>query len=171
MSTHRIPIFGFPTIPDNTGRAYFEPYDIRATNDVFKHMVLILNDPTGAQIHGVYGKFRIPVNYVGTPKLVIVWTSTAITNTCLFAFAYRAIGGNDAESLDQASYQETITIADVAPTAIHRKLEVSGALTGGNLVADDEVEYYFYRDGITGGTDDMAAEAIVHGAYFEYADI
>jgi hypothetical protein len=171
MATHRIPILGFPTLPDATGRVFFEPYNVKATNDIFKNLVLILNDPGASQNHGVYGKFRIPTNYVGTPKVVVAWTSTATTGTCLFAFDYRAIGGNDAESLDQASFQEQIDISDVAPTATDRKLEVSGALTAGNLAADDEVEFYFYRDGTTGApTDTMAAAAIVFGVYFEYSD-
>ena len=171
MSVHRIPILGFSTVPDNTGRCFFQPYDVTATNDIFKQMVLILNDPAASQNHGVYGKFRIPVNYIGTPKVVVVWTATAITGTCLFAFDYRAVGGDDTESLDQASFQEQIDISDVAPGAVNRKLEVSGALTAGNFAADDEVEFYFYRDGTTGApTDTMAAAAIVHGLYFEYTD-
>lgn len=169
---HRIPILGVQSLPDSSGRAFWEPYDVKATNDVFKNLVLILNDPGASQNHGVYGKFRVPVNYLTTPKIVVVWTSTATTGTCLFAFDYRAIGGNDAESLDQTTFQEQIDISDVAPGAVNRKLEVSGALTGGNLAADDEVEFYFYRDGTTGApTDTMAAAAIVFGVYFEYVDI
>ena len=171
MATHRIPILGWNTIPDTTGRAFFEPYTVKATNDVFGHAVLVLNDPGASQNHGVYGAFDIPANYVGSPVIRIYWTSTATSGTCLFAFDYRAIGGDDTESLDQATFQEQIDISDVAASATDERLNVTGALTAGNLAAGDLVEFYFYRDGTTGGpTDNLAAAVTVHGVYFEYAD-
>lgn len=171
MATRRVPILGFNTVPDDTGRAFFEPYPVKATNDNFKHLVLTLNDPGASQNHGVYGAFDIPPDYVGSPVIRIIWTSTAITGTCLFAFDYRAIGGDDAESLDQATFQEQIDISDVAPSATDERMNVTGALTAANLAAGDTVEFFFYRDGTTGApTDDLAAAVTVHGLYFEYSD-
>ena len=171
MATHRIPILGFQAIPDTTGRAFFEPYTIKATNDLFKHLVLVLNNPGASENHGVYGAFDVPENYVGSPVIRIYWTSTAITGTCLFAFDYRAVGGNDTESLDQATFQEQIDISDVAASATDERLNVTGALTAGNLAAGDLVEFFFYRDGTTGApTDTLAAAVTVHGVFFEYAD-
>jgi len=106
MATHRLPILGFATVPDTTGTAFFEPYTIKATNDVWGHLVLVLNDT--AADHGIYGKFAVPVNYVDTANLVIVWTSTATAGDVEFDFMYRAVGGNDTESLDQAGSQEDV---------------------------------------------------------------
>ena len=35
--------------------------------------------PDPAPTTGFYGKFRVPQNYVGTPKIIISWTATATT--------------------------------------------------------------------------------------------
>ena len=172
MATHRIPILSWNTLPDTTGRAFFEPYTNKATNDIFNHLVLTLNDPGASQNHGVYSAFDIPVNYVTSPVIRVYWSSTVITGTCLFAFDYRAIGGDDTESLDQATFQEQVDISDVAASATDERLNVTGALTAGNFAAGDLVEFFFYRDGTTGApTDTLAAAVTVHGLYFEYSDV
>lgn len=167
MATHRLPIFGFPTVPDDTGTAFFQPYSVEATNDVWKHLVLTLNDT--AADHGIYGKFAVPVNYVDTANLVIVWTSTAVAGVVAWDFMYRAVGGNDTESLDQAGSDDDVNVDDTAPGAVNRRLEVSIALTDGDFAAEDTVEYFFSRDG-TDGDDTMAAAALVFGLFFEYND-
>ena len=168
MATHRVPIFEFPTVPDTTGTAFFEPYSIHATNDVWKHLVLVLNDT--AADHGVYGKFPVPVNYVDTANLVIVWTAAAIIGDVEFDFMYRAVGGDDAESLDQAGNQEDVNANDTAPSAIHERMELIIALTDGNFAAMDTVEYFFSRDGTDVG-DTMAVACLVFGLFFEYNDV
>jgi len=167
MATHRIPILGWQTKPDGTGEAFFEPYSIKATNDQWDHMVLILND-SGTRI-GVYGVFDIPQNYVGTANLIIVWTATAIAGDVEYDFDYRAVGGNDTESLDQSGTQETVNSNDTAPSAVNERMELSIALTDGNFAAGDTVEFLFVRDGTDAG-DTMAASAIVFGLLFEYSD-
>jgi len=170
VATHRIPILGFQTIPDTTGRAFFEPYSVKATTDNFKHLVLVLDNPGASEDHGVYGAFDVPVNYVGTAVIRIYWTTTATTGTCLFAFDYAATGGNDTETLD-GTFDEQIDISDVAPSATDERLNVTGSVTDGNFAAGDLVEFYFYRDGSTGGpTDNLAAAVTIHGLYFEYND-
>lgn len=169
MGTHRISIMG-SLRPDSSGRAFFEPYDVKATNDLFKHFVGVLNDPAGGQAHGFYGRFNVPKNYVGTPKVYPVWTSTAIVGNCKLDFDYRAIGGDDAESLDQASFQEALALTDAAPSAAHERNTPSFTLTAANLAADDTVLFYLTReDGA--GTDTMAAAALLHDLIFEYTDV
>lgn len=167
MATLRLPILGFPTIPDDTGTAFFEPYSIKATNDVWKHLIMVLTDT--AADHGVYGKFAVPQNYVDTANLVIVWTSTAIAGDVEFDFMYRAVGGNDAESLDQAGSQEDVNGNDTAPSATNERMEFTIALTDGNFAVGDTVEFFFTRDGTDGG-DTMAAACLVFGLFFEFND-
>lgn len=167
MATHRLPILNSHTVPDGTGTAFFEPYDIKATNDVWKHLVLVLNDT--AADHGVYGKFAVPANYVDTANLVIVWTSTAIAGDVEFDFMYRAVGGNDSESLDQAGNQEDVNSNDTAPSAVNERMELTIALTDGNFAAEDTVEFFFSRDGTDAG-DTMAAACLVFGLFFEFND-
>ena len=167
MSTHRIPILGWGTIPDASGNVFFEPYDVKATNDVWDRLVCIFND-TATRL-GLKGGFTIPKNYVGTPKIVVVWTATAITGNVVWDFDYRAVGGNDTESLDQAGTQESVTVTDAAPTAVNNRLEASMALTAANLAIDDEVEFEVFRDGAD-AADTMAAAGIVFNILFEYVD-
>jgi len=168
MATHRIPILGWPTVPDSSGNVFFEPYDVKATNDVWKRLVLIFND-TATRI-GVRGGFTVPKNYVGSPKIIVVWTATATTGNVVWDFDYRAVGGNDTESLDQTGVQESVTVTDAAPTAAHNRLEAALTLTAANLAADDEVEFELFRDGAD-ANDTMAAAAIVFSVLFEYSDV
>lgn len=167
MTTHRIPILGWGTVPDTSGNVFFEPYNIKATNDVWDRLVLIFND-TATRL-GCAGGFTVPKNYVGNPQIIVVWTSTATTGNAVFDFDYRAVGGNDAESLDQVGTQESVTVTDAAPGAAHRRLEAAMALTAANLAVDDEVEFEVFRDGTAADT--IAAAVIVFAVLFEYTDV
>ncbi len=167
MATHRIPILGWGTVPDTSGNVFFEPYHIKATNDVWDRLVCIFND-TATRI-GLAGGFTVPKNYVGTAKIIVVWTSTATTGDVVWDFDYRAVGGDDLESLDQAGTQEAVTVTDTAPSAANERMEAAMTLTSANLAVDDEVEFELFRDGVAAG-DTMAAAAIVFAVLFEYAD-
>lgn len=168
MATHRIPLLGWNTVPDASGDVFFEPYTIKATNDVWGLLVAVFND-SGTRI-GLRGKFNVPKNYVDSANLIVVWTSTAIINDVEWDFDYRAVGGNDSESLDQAGTQESVNANDTAPSAANERMELSIPLTDGNFAADDTVEFEFFRDGADGG-DGMAAAAILFDLLFEYADV
>lgn len=168
MATHRMSILGAATVPDTTGSVWQEPYPILATNDVWKHLVFILAD-TATRI-GIYGQFQVPKNYVGTPKVVFIWTAIATSGDVEFDFDYRAVGGDDTESLDQAGTQETVNANDTAPSAVNERMECSIALTAGNFAVDDTVEFFAVRDGTDGG-DTMAASCILFDVMFEYTDV
>jgi hypothetical protein len=167
MSTHQLPILGFSTLPDTSSNVFFEPYTIKATNDVWKHAVLVFND-TATRI-GVYGSFTVPQNYVGTAKLVVNWTSTATSGDVEWDFDYRAVGGDDTESLDQAGTQESVNLNDTAPSAVNERMVTTIDLTSANLAVGDTVEFFLARDGTDGG-DTIAAAVTVHGVFFQYAD-
>jgi len=162
----RVPLINWATTPDATGRAFFENYTTKATNDIFKHLVLTLNNPGAGESHGIYGTFDIPNACTASEVVRILWTSTAITGVANFAFDYRAIGGDDTESLDQATFQEQIDIEDTAPSATDERMNITGALTGTNLAAGDTVEFFFYRQDET-GVDTLAAAVTIHGLFFE----
>lgn len=166
MATKRIGMIDWRAIPNATG-AFFEPYTVKATNDNWSHQPLILND-TSTRI-GVSGVFDVPQDYVGSANLIVVWTTTATSGDVEFDLDYRAIGGNDTESLDQATAQESVNSNDTAPSAANERMEISIALTAGNFAAGDSVEFKFFRDGTDAG-DTIAAAVQVHGLLFEYAD-
>lgn len=167
MATHRIPILGWGSVPDTSGDVFFEPYTTKATNDVWGRLVAIFNDTAARD--GLRGGFTVPKNYVGSANLIIVWTATATSGDVEWDFDYRAVGGNDSESLDQAGTQESVNSNDTAPSAVNERMEISIALTDGNFAADDEVTFELFRDGTDAG-DTMAAAAIVFQVLFEYAD-
>ena len=167
MATHRINILGGNTIPESTGNVFPELYTTKATNDQWANLVWVFNDT--ATRDELYGTFDVPQNYVDTANLVVVWTTTATTGDVEWDFDYRAVGGNDTESLDQTGTQESVNSADTAPSAAHERLELTIALTDGNLAAGDTVTFALARDGTDAG-DTMSAAAILFGAYFEYND-
>ena len=172
MATHRLSILSANTIPDATGEAYFEPYSVLATNDQWRHLIIRLGSDNTAQPtvdHGVYGQFQVPQNYASAANLIIVWTSTLITGDVEFDFRYRAVGGNDTESLDQTTQDEDVNLNDTAPSAAHERMELTIALTDGNFAVADTVEFYLTRDGTDAG-DTLAGSAILFDAYFEFSD-
>lgn len=153
--------------PDTTGRCFLAPYDNYATNDLFRHLVAVFNDPSSGQAHGFYGRLDVPDNFGSAPVIIPVWTATATTGNCRWRFSYRAVGGDNAESLDQATFQEQVLLTDAAPSAAHNRLAPSLALTAGNLAAGDTIEYLFERLDDS-GTDTMAAVALLHDLLFSY---
>lgn len=167
MATHRIPILGYNTIPDSSGGVFFEPYTIKATNDNFGHIVLVFNNSNATE--GIYGAFVVPANYSGSPVFKIYWTTTATTGNIKLDLDYRAIGGDDTESLDQSSFQENLTVTDGAPSATDERMEATMSATAGNLAADDIVEFYLTRES-DNGSDTLAAAITVHAVVFQYAD-
>ena len=168
MATHRIPIFGFNTVPDSSGDVFLEPYTVKATNDVWKHLVLVFND-TSTRI-GIHGTFEVPENYVGTANLIIRWTTTVTTGDVEWDFDYRAVGGDDLESLDQTGTQQSANQNDTAPSATDERMTATIALTDGNFAAGDTVEFGLFRDGTDAG-DTLAAAVQIHSAFFQYADV
>ena len=168
MTTHRDSILGANLLPDTSGNVFWEPYDIKATNDRWKHGNWIFNDTSTDLV--LSGTYELSMTYVGTSKIYFVWTSTATSGNVKWGFKYRAITGDNAESLDQTGEQEAVTVVDAAPGAANRRMEVSIALTAGNFAAGDTVEFELIRHGSDTGNDTMAAAAILKDALFEYAD-
>lgn len=168
MATHRIPILGWKTVPDTSGNVFFEPYTIKATNDVWGYLVAVFSD-TATRI-GLRGSFDVPQNYVGTAKIIIHWTTTATSGDVEWDFDYRAIGGDDTESLDQAGTQESVNQNDTAPSATDERMTATLTLTAGNFAAGDTVQFELFRDGTDAG-DTIAAAVTAHEVLFEYADV
>lgn len=172
MATHRIPILGAATVPDNSGNCWQEPYTILATNDVWGFLIFRFGNSNAAAPTtriGLRGRFNVPKNYVGTASIIVVWTATLTSGDVVWDFDYRAVGGNDAESLDQAGTQESVTATDTAPSAANERLEAPLSLTSANIAADDTVEFELFRDGAD-AADTMAGSAILIDLLFQYND-
>src|SRR3990167_4279162 len=167
MATPRISLLGANLLPDSSGLVWFEPYTIKATNDVWKHVVWVFKDNTVKM--SLFGTCEIPSNYVGSAKVYAVWSTPTTTGNVVWDFDYRAVGGDDLESLDQAGYQESLTVTDAAPSAANERNVPSVTLTATNLAAGDTVEFTLFRDGVD-AADTMAGSALLVGAYLEYSD-
>lgn len=165
MATFRRSIFDWRTRLDGSGNVYPAPYTAFATNDVWKHRVWAFNNPS-ADI-SMYGAVDVPNNYVGSAALIVVWTSTVTSGDFAVQFDYRAIGGNDTESFDQATAQETVNGTDTAPSATDERMEFSIALTAGNFAAGDTVEWIYSRDD---SADTLAGIVLVKNVFFQYSD-
>lgn len=165
MATITMSIFG-GIQPDTSGSVSLTTLDVLATNDFFKPPILEFED-TATKI-GAHGTFEVPENYVGTPVITPVWSSSATSGDAVWDFDYRAIGGDDAESLDQATAQEALTVTDAAPSASHERNKPTMSATGSNLAAGDTVEFIVSRDGASADT--IAASIYLIGLLFTYND-
>lgn len=172
MATFRIPILGFSTRPDDTGEAFFEPADLNfGANDLARQFVLALGSGLAAAPtvkHGVYGSFEVPKNYVSSPVVGIIWAATLVTGDVVFDFDYRAIA--DDETLDPATWQESVTATKTADPTARERDTVTANLTAANFAVDDTVEFFLGRDGVD-AADTMAGRAYVFGAFFQYNDV
>lgn len=166
MATHRMSMIGWQAKLDSAN-IFFEPYSVKATNDQWKHFTLVFKDSSTRDL--LYGTVEVPENYVGAPKLKIVWTSTVTTGNVVWDFVYRAVGGSNAESLDQSTAQESLTVTSAAPGAADRRMVSEMALTAANLAAGDTLEFAFGRDGAD-AADTLAGAVTVHAVLLEYSD-
>lgn len=174
MTIRSIPVLGAALRFDTTGQCFPEPASVLGSNDRWPYNVIRFGLSNAAEPtvrHGFYGNFVIPDDYVGAPALIVpAWTATLTAGNVVWDFDYRAVGGDDAESLDQSGETETLTVTDAAPTAAHRLLIPTGlALTAGGLAAGDLIQFGFFRDGAD-GADTLAGAAILHGLNFVYSD-
>lgn len=170
MATHRISILGSFTNPDTSGDVFPDQLGNYFTNDLYKGLAFVFAD-TSTKIGLIIG-FNVPKNYSASttdPKIIVVWTSSTSANNVVWDCDYRAFGGNDTESLDASTHQESVTVTDAAPSASWERLEASMALTRANIAADDTIHAILSRDGAN-ASDTHAAAAVVVDVIFEYSD-
>jgi len=163
VATHRISILGSGTIPDSSGEVFFQPYTVVDTAAVVDPLVLTFND-SGTK-DGLRGSFRVPENYVGTAKLLVVWTANATSGT--FTIDWSVLTRSGAEDMGAAATRTTETATDTKTGTAFVREELSLTLTDGDYAAGDEVLFEMFRDTLN---DTLAAPAVVFGVYFEYAD-
>lgn len=153
------------TLPLAAGLAFFQRFSEEATVARFDPMVLFFGD-SGTRI-GVNGSFTVPQNYSSGAILLIVWTAVPTTGDVPWDFEYRAVGGNDIESLDQTGQQEQLTVTDTVGSATLERMEATISLTDGNFAAGDTVQFELMRDGAQ-AADTLADVAILWDAFFRY---
>lgn len=165
MATHRLFIPAIAFLPDTSGNVYAKPSSVNDTNDFYPHEVLAFAD-SGTKI-GASTSFLIPDNYVGTPKLQIIWKATATSGAVVWDVDFSSKAVN--ETLDPAAADESETVTTTTDgTALDRN-ESEVTPTGSTFAVEDLVFVKLSRDGAD-GSDTMAADALVEGVVFEYSD-
>lgn len=151
----------------NATSVYPDKYSTFASNDVWDGIVLVF--PDSGTRDGTTGFIDVPDDYVGAPVFIPLWTSVVTTGNVVWDLDYRSVGGDDAESMDQAGTQEALTVTDAAPSAANNLLRPQMAATAGNLAAGDILELELFRDS-GNASDTMASSALLFGLLFQYSD-
>ena len=150
---------------DTGGNVFFEPYSIESTN---RNGEILKFNNSGAR-DMIRGHFRIPDEFVSGARVKWTWSSAVVASDVRFEYDYRSVGGSDAESMDQASFQRTLTELTTAgePSAAHERMTDQIDMTDADLAAGDTVQYEFGRDS---SADGKAGPAWVFDLEFEYQD-
>ena len=169
MATHRINILGPATLPDTSGNVYAEPAAVNfQANDRYPNVVFVFKDTSTRDTLGF--AFLVPQNYVGTPKIGLIWATTVTTGNVRLEADLTAIA--DGETGDPNSDQESIASTVAVPGTARLLKYTELAFTGSNFAAGDWVMGRIARDGAEAGPLDTAAASLyLLGAYFSYADV
>jgi hypothetical protein len=167
VATYLLPLLNTHSLPDSAGDVYFEPSNVNLnSNDRYSHAVVAFTSQSARR--GFYGKFRVPQNYVGTPKVEIEWVTTATTGDVAWDIDYTAIA--DGESYDPSADQQSATVTDTAAGTARLLNRATITLTAANFAAGDEVQFYLVRDAAD-AADTLAATAWLVGLYYSYTDV
>ncbi len=165
MATLRLPILGGSTNP--VSPVFMQPADIIHTTSPSKAMDFIF--PFSSTKDALHGRFAVPIDYVDTANLVIVWDVNATSNDVEWDWDYRTVAGNDAESFNQAGSTGTVGTNDTAGSAAFERMELTIALTDGDFVAKDTVDFILFRDQVDAG-DTTTIAVTLKELFFEYND-
>lgn len=129
----------------------------------------VLND--GGSDEGVYVRFTIPKNYVGSPKLVVMGMldgAVSAGHDLAFGFRKRAVAsGESADGTFDAEQTVQDTDIDASGFADEDRVVMSITLTAGDYAVDDEVYGYLYLDA---SQTTYTGNFLLTAAEFEYTD-
>jgi hypothetical protein len=163
MATVRIPIMGPSGIPDDSGDVYVLPAKIAHANiTIREEMVIVFKDPSA--VEEFFFSFRIPKNYVGSPKMGWNWTVATGSGNVRWETRYGPVA--TAESMD-AALGTAVTSETGIPTAEQWKEELH--TIADTLAVDDLVSVSLAR----GTTNDTHSDIVIvdpASVFFEYVD-
>jgi hypothetical protein len=166
MATHVLEIaLGFP---GTSGNVTPEPAAVTfQANDRYPQDVMKFADTATRDTLGF--SFIVPQNYVGTPKVGLVWATTATAGNARLAVDLTSVA--DGESADPSADQESVAATVAAPGTARLQKYTELAFTGATFAAGDRVQGQIARDGAAAGPlDTIAAPVYLLSAYFSYAD-
>jgi len=166
MAIRDYSIFGHINTFDSSGNIYADESNEYTTNDLHNAPVIVMEDTSTKLVCG--GKFRVPKGYVGSAVLVPVWSCAVTANNAVLDFEYKAVGGDNAESLDPTTNDEAVSVTDAAPSTAFYQLAPTISLTSTNFVADDTALFSFGRDGTAADT--IVGVILLYDLIFRYSD-
>jgi hypothetical protein len=173
MATHRLPV---AIIKPDAG----VPLDLISNQitsatgpSVGNLLAYVLAD--GGSDEGVYIKFSVPKNYVGTPKIVvrgILDGAPGASDVLAFSFRKRSVANNEsADGTFDAEQTSSATIGSSGSAhSDEDEVEQSVTLTAGDYAVDDSVLGYLALDA---SVNTYAGNFLLYaddGVFFEYAD-
>ena len=161
----RWPILGTSTNP--IGPVFMQPANILHTTAPSRAMEFIF--PASSTKDALHGRFAVPVGYVDTAALVIVWDTSVTADDAEWDFDYRTVAGNDDESFDQAGAQGTVGTNDTAGNVAFERMELIIPLTDTDFVAKDTVDFILFRDQTDAG-DTIGVAVTLKELFFQYND-
>lgn len=167
MATHTLDLTD-ALVPDptNTAAPYWQPSSILDANDLHDG-IPVLVFPDGSTKIGASCRFKVPQNYVGTPKFTVRWKTTATTGDVVWDVDYNAIAVN--EPGDPSAYTESLTGTDTADATARDLNDCEMSATAGNFAVGDTVFVTVSRD-LVNASDTLAASAELVECWFSYAD-
>ena len=169
MATFRIPMFGPGLRLNDVGNVRFETMQSTVfnggTNDEF---VAVFPDSDADD--KLFGSFKIPENFVGSPNLIVPWTANTTSNNVVIRHVVYAIA--DGEDIDPVSATGSGSNTNAAP-AVAGQLQSSVRALSGSYAANDIVRVEIGRN--SGNAADTMEGIDVFMFYasimFRYADV
>lgn len=144
------PILNLTARTDASGNVFFEPSSIKDTSDLHSRMVLVYKK-TATRIL-LSGSFKVPPNYVGSPRIKGRWKTSTNTGLVRWEFDYKAIANGEAS--DPSANDESVAHRQAAPATAGLYAEFDMALTAANIAANDVVQFSLARDGAEASPND-----------------
>lgn len=164
-----MPILGLGTIPDSGGDVWMAPISTELALGGAPGNELCVIMPAAATISadaGIYGRFTIPKNYVGTEVLVIRGILDGASGGLVLAFGYQAGIRADNESYDQAL--GTQRIASATDTRADEDIyEETIDISSDTYVVGDDVNFFFFIDD---SVHTYTGKFLLTGLFFRYND-
>ena len=166
MATHQISMLNGSTFPDNSGDVFQQPYSIIDTATIIDPLVWVFAD--SGNDDNLYGRVLVPQNYVGSPKVIIIWNAVPVTNEAVFDLWILSRGDNEDPGAAADHTNDTVTTT-VAGTTFFINTSTFATMSATDIVKGEQFYWSIQRQGAD-ANDDLADALMIHDLILEYAD-
>jgi hypothetical protein len=159
-----VSIFGAATLPDTSGNVWGEPVSVTQTNKRYSQLGWRFKDTATKDSLGL--RFAVPNDYVTSPVIEVIWTTTATTGNAVWTCDYTSSGKT--ATLDPNADEESLTVTTAAPGSSQTGVASRMTATAADIAANDIFQGKISRNGA--GADTIAADLVIYDIVFEYAN-